>query len=82
MAVLSLKCYLNDKVVWLHSLWDVILYTFTRLHWETGVPARSVYTGHVSRRGAPPSMSLPHPRLVCAHACCMHVTVTYPRARV
>lgn len=57
MAVLPLKCYLNDKVVWLRGLRGVILYTFTRLHSD---PLRSptsplfpplhlVYTGHVSR---------------------------------
>lgn len=48
MAVLPLKCYLNDKVVWLHGLRGVILYTFTRLHRERGTPARLFYAGHVS----------------------------------
>lgn len=64
MAVLPLKCYLNDKVVWLHGLRGVILYTFTRLHRETGAPAFGLHRSRVC--GAPreraPSRRDPRPR--------------------
>ena len=48
MAVLPLKCYLNDKVVWLHGLRGVKLYTFTR----------------GERRGRPRVWFTPEPRVM------------------
>jgi len=46
--VLSLKCYLNDKVVWLRGLRGVILYTFTRLHTEFGTLAFGLHRPRVA----------------------------------
>jgi len=48
MAVLPLKCYLNDKVVWLRGLRGVILYTFTRLHTEFGTLAFRLHRPRVA----------------------------------
>lgn len=79
MAVLPLKCYLNDKVVWLRGLRGVILYTFTRLHRETGDPAFGLHRPRVAT--SRPSVPLARPLApVCAHV--LYVTITYPRARV
>lgn len=70
MAVLPLKCYLNDKVVWLHGLRGVILYTFTRLHRETGAPAFGLHRSRVCgapRERAPSRDPRPRPTSpVCA----------------
>lgn len=84
MAVLPLKCYLNDKVVWLRSLRGVILYTFTRLHWETGAAPPRVWFTPATCRDArrPAEREHASPAAPCVHTRCMHVTVTYRRARV
>lgn len=82
MAVLPLKCYLNDKVVWLCGLRGVTLYTFTRLHRVRGTPA--FYTGHVSQH---PNVNVPIvyactcmcTRIIrCSHAlACVYIVYTY-----
>lgn len=71
MVVLPLKCYLNDKVVWLRGLRGVILYTFTRLHRETGTPTFGLHRPRVAApcRAWKRAPRAPYSRS-CMHACC------------
>jgi len=78
MAVLSLKCYLNDKVVWLRGLRGVILYTFTRLHTEFGTLAFGLHRPRVAATLARARAHHMHPSL-CASVGLyiqLHITIS------
>lgn len=77
MVVLPLKCYLNDKVVWLRGLGGGVLY-YTHLHVYTGnaAPPRLFYTGHVSQHPTKRERA-PH-----VYARVLYDAVTYACARI
>lgn len=88
IVVLPLKCYLNDKVVWLRGLQSVILYTFTRLHTEPTIPAFGLHRPRVAAAPLPLPLLLRRrsARARCAYACAsvaiVHtVCVTHTHAR-